>query len=1500
MSPIIAPGRIAEAPTGLLSDALPTGGAAIMAAARLLLPTIERGTALDARTLRSAMETAFGATDADGAWVWKDAYEVAECAMVLFLSKYGKAMRGQARDDAEFLALVERLSALMPSQTRRSEESEALQQFSTPLGLALCAAIAADIGPNDTVLEPSAGNGFMAIWAKIAGATLHLNELSDTRADCLASLFSSTGVTRLDAAQIDDRLDRAIVPDVVLMNPPFSVGANIEGKYRRATLAHVRSALLRLREGGRLVTVTGASFSPYEPRWRDAFVALQRIARVQLTLPIAGKLYARHGTSIDTRLTVFDKVPTDDPTSFHASFGLMETTEQLREVIAASLPKRQQRSFAASTTALKPTPVPYPTGTAARSTGTFLSPKAKARPKIDPAAFALTPTTHKLDRTATAPVAYERQVWSPSASLDAVDALYEPYAVQSIAIEGAKAHPTKLVQSGAMASIAPPVPSYVPTLPAAIVTDGLLSDAQIESVIYAGEAHDTHLAGHYRVGDTFDTVDACDKGTQGAVRFRRGWFLGDGTGCGKGRQVAGIIMANWLDGRCRAVWVSKSDKLIEDAIRDWTALGGAKSDIVPLSGFKQGSPITIHEGILFTTYATLRTQSKGGKLSRVEQIAEWLQPSLTDEVRVGVGEREAGKDGNAGGTRKLFDGCLIFDESHAMANAASSKGSRGEQRASQQGLAGLRIQNALPDARVVYVSATGATQVSNLAYASRLGLWGTGDFPFATREKFVAAMEAGGVAAMEVISRDLKALGLYTARSLSYDGVEYETLTHELTDRQRAIYDSYADAYQIIHQNLDAAMEAAGITHGEASTLNAQAKSAVRSAFESSKQRFFNHLLTAMKVPTLIQRIETELAAGNAAVVQVVSTGEALMERRIAEIPADQWSDLDVDITPREYVLDYLASSFPVQLFEPYTDDDGNLRSRPARDPDGHPIVCRDAERRRDAMIEHLGALPAVNGAMDQLIWHFGADQVAEVTGRSRRVVKKEDGRLAIEPRPASSNYGETAAFMDDAKRILIFSDAGGTGRSYHADLGAKNQRKRVHFLLEPGWKADSAIQGLGRTNRTNQKQEPLFVLVTTDVKGEKRFVSTIARRLDTLGAITRGSRQTGGQGMFTAADNLESPYARAALRRFFHRMLSGNVDGCSLDEFEEMTGLSLFDADGGVKDEMPAITQFLNRMLALTIDMQNLLFGVFTDILDGIVEQAKASGSFDVGVETLRAERFEIVERRSVFSHASGAEAIALTIERTTKTHLRSLASAIEDARAYRGKLVLNAKSERAAVLYETVGWTDEQGNPVPRVKLVRPRAKEGMGVDQFTDSEWTFCDPEPFERAWQAEVDATPEFETDTFTLVTGLLLPIWGALPTDDMRVWRLEATGPDGKGERVLGRVIEKDELASVLRKLGHDVEVSMTGAELREAVFDRRATVTLADDVTIRRSLNMGAPRIEVVGFDGLDLASYKAMGCTTERVQFKTRLYVPLPKADDTLAKLVARHPIADVRGSGA
>ena len=854
---VIAP-ALAERSATFVSPsapAAPNRASAILQAARLLLPALERGQALDAAILRTAMEAAFGASDTGGAWVWKDAYEACEAAQVLFLRRHGPAMRSRAGCPAGMLAMLARLAALAPTHTRRSEESVALQQFSTPIALGFAASLAAAITPGGLVLEPSAGTGLLAVFAALAGGVLALNELAETRADLLGHLFPGAPVSRHDAAQIHDYLDPAIAPSVVLMNPPFSVAAHVEGRMADAAFRHVASALARLIPGGRLVTITGISLAPDNPSWREDFVRLQARGRVVFSVGIDRRVYARHGTTVETRLTVIDRVPAEDPTVFPPCPGTAPDVATLLEWVTCLVPPRTALSAPpVATPAAGPVPprviIPRPHPTPAR----------QPEPTIDPAT----------------PLAYEVREEPPPEHGRISDALYESYSVQTIVIPGAQPHPTKLVQSAAMASVAPPRPSYRPHLPPEIVSSGLLSDAQIESVIYAGEAHAGHLAGVWLVDATYDQVSAAPDDAEGAVRFRRGWFLGDGTGAGKGRQVAGVILDNWLKGRRRALWVSKSDKLIEDAQRDWSALGQERLLITPLSRFRQGTPIRLDQGILFTTYATLRSAEREGKASRLDQIIDWL-----------------GRD---------FDGVIVFDEAHAMANAAGDTSERGERGPSQQGRAGLRLQHALPDARVLYVSATGATSVQNLAYTQRLGLWGGADFPFATRQEFVAAMEAGGIAAMEVLARDLKALGLYAARSLSYEGIEVEIVEHALSREQVRIYDAYAEAFQVIHANLGEALEAANVT-GPSGTLNRQAKAAARSAFESNKQRFFNHLITAMKVPTLIAAIERDIAAGAACIVQLVSTGEALLDRRLAEIPAGEWADVQVDITPREYVL---------------------------------------------------------------------------------------------------------------------------------------------------------------------------------------------------------------------------------------------------------------------------------------------------------------------------------------------------------------------------------------------------------------------------------------------------------------------------------------------------------------------------------------------------------------------------------------------------------------------
>ena len=589
-----------------------------------------------------------------------------------------------------------------------------------------------------------------------------------------------------------------------------------------------------------------------------------------------------------------------------------------------------------------------------------------------------------------------------------------------------------------------------------------------------------------------------------------------------------------------------------------------------------------------------------------------------------------------------------------------------------------------------------------------------------------------------------------------------------------------------------------------------------------------------------------------------------------------------------QYVLDYLAHGFPTQLYEPFTDSEGNLSSRPLY-RDGQPVQCREAIERRDRMIERLASLPPVQGALDQIVQRFGTDNVAEITGRSRRIVRKTGAgrldRLAVEARAGSANLAEAQAFMDGEKRILVFSDAGGTGRSYHADLAAKNQRLRVHYLLEAGWKADTAIQGLGRSNRTNQAQPPLFRPIATDVKAEKRFLSTIARRLDTLGAITKGQRQTGGQGLFRADDNLESVYARAALRQLYLLIYTGKVEGCSLQVFENATGLRLTDNDGSLREDLPPITTFLNRLLALTIELQNTLFSVFEDLLRAKVEGAVASGTYDIGVETIMAESLVVTDRRTIYLHRqSGAETSVFTITRRDRNQPLTLAEALERARDRHTRLLVNTQSERAAVQVPAPSLMHDDGTVERRVRLLRPMERPAISLSDLAHTNWKEADRIDFVGAWQAEIAGLPEFTDSTLLIVTGLLLPIWKRLPNESMRVYRLQTD----EGERVIGRLVSP---AWVAQAVESDAP-TLTASDTFAAVLDGPTVVQLQDGLELRRVKVMGEFRLELTGFTDGMIERLKAVGLISEIISWKLRLFVPTSASGPAiLDKVMERYP---------
>ncbi len=744
----------------------------------------------------------------------------------------------------------------------------------------------------------------------------------------------------------------------------------------------------------------------------------------------------------------------------------------------------------------------------------------------------------------------------------------------------------------------------------------------------------------------------------------------------------------------------------------------------------------------------------------------------------------------------------------------------------------IELQRLLPNARVVYMSATGATQVSNLAYAERLGLWGEGT-EFANRDAFVNGVAAGGVAAMELVARDMKAGGMYTSRTLSFKGVSYKRLTHTLTPDQVQMYDALAEAWQVALKNINAALELTGAD----GKVDGKQRSRAIGRFWNAHQAFFNQVLTAMQMPSVLAQLKADIAAGKAPVLSIVNTGAAPMERatkKAAAEAAERGEELDlddIDITPRDAITEMVKSAFPVSQMESVTED-GVTTQRPVMDSNGKPVLNQQAVKMRDELLRKLEEVRVPDTPIDQIIEAFGPSRVAEVTGRKSRYVRGKNGKRVKQDRTDAAVADDIRAFMNGERDLLIFSQKGATGASYHADNKKKNRKQREFYMLQAGWRADKAVQSLGRVHRSDQAIEPEFLLVETSLPGHRRFISTIARRLEQLGALSRGQRTAGGGGLFSEADNLESSHAQDALFHLLNDVTRGAVDGVTAEDFESQTGLKLTNDTGdGDTNRLRGVEvrQFLNRLLSLKVDLQGKVFDAYADRLERQIEAARQNGTLDTGMETIKAEKIEKVAERVVRKDKiSGAETrhVELKVFQPSERHaFDDVTATVERAEKQRpteteslgrrgGRFWRNSKSGQSYMVAPAGELTDEKGRQVRLVARWGPRGKTIMHADKLYSTHVRAYEDE-VRGEWNETLSNMPKLEEHRVHMITGALLPVWNRLPKDRPRVRRATTDA----GERFLGRVVDEDDLSETLGNLGVERKFEVpAAAEARDVLL----------------------------------------------------------------------------------
>lgn len=1485
------------------------------AAYRILTEHLRAGKGLPSKTLYAICDEAFGGTQAEGAYNRKDAYDAMELAVNRYLlDTMARYNDGSVENALEGLAEAQKILSLLPTQSVRTQEQQDFQQFSTPPSIAYLAAWAANINSQDHVLEPSAGIGGLAAFAKAWGAEVTVNELSERRYGIIKAMGFDHYFNE-NAEHIDNVLPEDIRPTVVIMNPPFSstAGRTKSNKTSNAE-AHINSALDRLPQGGRLVAIVGRGMA--DDKYSRYWNSVRKEYTIRANIGIDGKNYTKYGTSFDVQIVVIDKTgPQGNAKTITGSYADLSQVPAVLEAVRndRSTEIESNAPVASDSSSYAQSGEPKPVSPAMAQTDAADSGRAQPGDRSNTGRSGESGSADvqrtggrtesvqnagsgergaveqrrpdKENQRGGKPAEQNGRLRSDAGTAGAAanvqgesgqqrsgsesesarggqveeavsdDGVYATYNTPPLTTTGSRRHPAVLVESAAMAAVDMPKATYTPHLPDNVVKNNL-SDAQMVSVIYAGQAHEQKLPN----GE------------------RRGFFIGDGTGVGKGRQISGIILDNFEQGRKKAIWISEKQSLFNDAQRDWTdTTGRSKDEVKSLAKVKVDNSIEYKDGIVFTTYDTLRGGSK--TKSRVQQLADWF-----------------GKD---------YDGVIAFDEAHNMGNLLGKAGKRGKTTGSGKAIAAVELQRLLPNARVVYVSATAATDVDGLAFASRLGLWGKGT-AFADVKDFVSKIGSAGLSAMELVIRDMKAMGMYVARSISYNSVEYSTVQHDLDPIQRQIYNKMSQAWQKTMQNVEQSLVDTNAYH------NAQAKQNAIGQYYSAIQRFYNQVLTSMSMPSVIADMKKQLAAGKSCVLQIVNTNQAEADRQMASIKAEGGELDEMDLTPRGTLIDYLMKNYPIYLYEDYQDDNGNIRSRPVLNSKGEQVIDKKAVAKRDALIAEINQMSIPDGPLEMLFDAFGTENVAEITGRTRRVVprKQADGTIkrVEESRTANSKEADVTAFQNGDKRILVFNNAGGTGKSYHADVRAKNQQQRVHYVLQPGWEASRAVQGFGRTHRSNEASAPIYKLVTTDIKGQKRFTSTIARRLDQLGALTKGQRDTG-SGMFGASDNLETDLARDSLREFYSRLgrnkLEGNNGIINGKEILQKLGLlgKFTDEYGNFKmndTDSRDISKFLNRILALEVDEQNEVFDAFINIYETEMDAAIAAGTLDRGMENVKADKIEIVDDKVIQQQeGTGASTHYVQAKVYTKPKVITTVAEAEGLRnGFQG--IYRTKDGSIRAVYRIADKTTEWGSIVKQFKVQAPnRSKSSVWQESTLKNNAELLPKSQWKSAWDEEVKKVPQYNEEIKHMLTGSLLPIWNNLPEEgNTKVQRLMTD--DGKA--YLGRIINPDQIDNVLRRFSvNRTKETYTGKSLMQKALGSNDVFNLTYyRAKLQRSRVSGQWRLEYVQPQNPWAIQQQYPEMMMERINYQNRYFIPTgAKGEALLDKILDNNPVANVSERG-
>jgi len=599
------------------------------------------------------------------------------------------------------------------------------------------------------------------------------------------------------------------------------------------------------------------------------------------------------------------------------------------------------------------------------------------------------------------------------------------------------------------------------------------------------------------------------------VQQGKGFIIGDQTGVGKGRFLAGMMQWARQHGRV-PIFVTEKSSLYADMMRDLASIEvhTAAQPFRPLIT-NESQRIVLPDNTVLASYgnqAAILTEA-------VENVV--AGHGLTAQIRDRKGRTVTQQFDAVFSTYSQFQtvqgaqttrqhvlqrlaphAMLLLDESH---NAAGSKDLSAVP--PDELPRALYVRQMIANVQgVVYSSATWAKRpnVMDLYFQTDLGLLGS-------LETLVDATAKGGVPLQQIMSEMLAEVGQNVRRERDLAGISIEAqsvaVDLQQVDELSGVVGNIFQFSELV-RGIAKDIQDLGNLHAEGST-NIEATN-----FASRLHNVVDQIMLAMKVGPVVEQARQAVADGRKPFIVLTNTLESFLKRELKRL--DVQIGQPVDINFQQILLEWLEKCRTVTRKQPAPKTTWRLS-----DEELGPLAVRMFNQIRDAILGNaeLAKLPA--SPIDWLLYRLRQEgiKVGEITGRTNGLEYRAEGPPLYYQRPATATtikgrqevlFGYNGRAGYDSLDALIANQSGATGLSAHASPeNGSDLRPRQMIFAQTDPNIDVFVQMMGRINRVGQVAPPGYSMLLTNMPAEQRPAAVLMKKLASLSANTTGKRES-------------------------------------------------------------------------------------------------------------------------------------------------------------------------------------------------------------------------------------------------------------------------------------------------------------------------------------------------------------------------------------------------------